>query len=205
MPLLKWKVFNEKIAQIFGRCRSRLPVHQQIDLIEDRGQIDRGYGGDDLFNQFVLAVEAQKNQADGDEAKFPDPEPVPMKLDDGANNRVALRSFPIQEHHGEQGIHDIKADDRDQEEEERRAVSVYITPFFSVGFSPHRFSAAQEGIPIQSNLLNFSPVLMNSSFLTFQGDILSRKILWKLRFHPGNSLIQSAVKFYLGRQTSGAN
>jgi len=68
-------------------------MKQEKKLVDHNGQIDGAKNNDRASGPFECAVETEKHEAKGDNAKFPDPELIAMKLNHGTHDGVDLDSF----------------------------------------------------------------------------------------------------------------
>jgi hypothetical protein len=84
-----------------------LSVDKQEGLIQDNSDIDGSHHYQSWHNKSEFTVEAQQNQRNGDNSKFPDPEPIPEELDGRADNGVNLPPTIIQNCHCEQCIQNV--------------------------------------------------------------------------------------------------
>jgi hypothetical protein len=121
-------------------------MEQEKKLVDHNGQIDGAKNNDDTSDPFECTVETQKHEAKGDNAKFPDPELLAMKLDYGTHDGVDLDSFGVQNHHGEERIENIKTYNQDQKGEQGRAVTVHVAPLFLVCLSADGFPFPQKSV-----------------------------------------------------------
>jgi hypothetical protein len=92
-------------------------------------------------------MEAQEDQAEGDESKLPDPEVFTVELDHGPNDGVGLPSRQVQNGHGEQGIKNVQSNDQYKQRKKRRTVPVDITTLFAIRLPTKVLPPAQEGMP----------------------------------------------------------
>jgi hypothetical protein len=121
-------------------------MEQKKKLVDHNGQIDGAKNKDDASGPFKCAVETQKHEAKGNNAKFPDPELLAMKVNHRANDGVDLDSFGVQNHHGEERVEDIETHNEDQKGEQDRAVPVHVAPLFLVCLSAEGFPFPQKGV-----------------------------------------------------------
>ena len=118
-------------------------------MVDDNGQIDGTDNEDDPSDPFEFTVETQKHEAKRDNAKFPDPELLAMKLNHGTHDGVDLIPFGVQNHHGEERIENIEPYDEDQEDEQGRTIPVYIAPMFLVCLSAKGVPFPQKSVTTQ--------------------------------------------------------
>ena len=121
-------------------------MKQEKKLVDHNGQIDGAEKNDHASGPFEFAVETQKHEAKGDNAKFPDPELLAMKLDHGTHDGVDLVSSRVQNHHGEERVENIETCNEDQKDEQSRTVPVYVAPLFLVCLSANGFPFPQKGV-----------------------------------------------------------
>ena len=70
-----------------------LGVGEQEQLVKDNGKIDGAERDNDSFHDLKIAQDAEKDQGEGDNSKFPDPEIRSIKGHDGLNHRIDLMAF----------------------------------------------------------------------------------------------------------------
>jgi hypothetical protein len=121
-------------------------MEQKKKLVDHNGQIDGAKNKDGASGPFKCAVETQKHEAKGDNAKFPDPELLAMKVNHRAHDRVHLDSFRIQNHHGEERVENIETHNENQKDEQSRAVPVHVAPLSPVCLSPDGFPFPQKSV-----------------------------------------------------------
>ena len=138
-------------------------------LIENHEEVDGTQNENHASGHAELAVKAQNDKAEGDEGEFPDPEAVAVKSDRGTDHRVDLKSPLFEDHHGEEGVQDVEADEQDEEEEQRGAVAVCVASLPLVGLSSEVLSPAQEAISAKGGSRFLSSVSEASLVLFFQG------------------------------------
>jgi hypothetical protein len=71
-------------------------MNEKEDLVEDDGEVDRTQEDDHASEEFESAMEADEDQAERDEGKFPDPESFPVELDDGLDNGIGLPTLQVE-------------------------------------------------------------------------------------------------------------
>ena len=121
-------------------------MEQEKKLVDHNGQIDGAKNKDDTSDPFECAVETQKHEAKGDNAKFPDPELLAMKLDHGTHDGIDLDSFGVQNHHGEERVENIETHNENQKNEQSRTVPVHVAPLFLVFLSADGFSSPKKSV-----------------------------------------------------------
>jgi hypothetical protein len=121
-------------------------MEQKKKLVDHNGQIDGAKNNDGVSGPFECAVETQKHEAKGDNAKFPDPELLAMKVNHRAHDRVHLDSFRIQNHHGEERVENIETHNENQKDEQSRTVPVHVAPLSLVCLSPDGFPFPQKSV-----------------------------------------------------------
>ena len=122
-------------------------MEQEKKLVDHNGQIDGAKNEDDTSDPFEFAVETQKHEAKGDNAKFPDPELLAMKLDHGTHDGVDLVSSRVQNHHGEERVENIETHNEDQKDEQSRTVTVHVAPLFLLWLSTDGSSSPKKSVP----------------------------------------------------------
>ena len=121
-------------------------MEQEKKLVDHNGQIDGAKNKDDTSDPFEFAVETQKHEAKGNNAKFPDPETLAMKLNHGTHDGVHLDSFRVQNHHGEERVENIETHNEDQKDEQSRTVTVHVAPLSLVCLSADGFPFSQKSV-----------------------------------------------------------
>jgi hypothetical protein len=121
-------------------------MEQEKKLVDHNGQIDGAKNNDHASDPFECAVETQKHEAKGDNAKFPDPELLAMKVNHRANDGVHLDSFRVQNHHGEESVENIETHNEDQKGEQGRAVPVHVAPLSLLWLSSDGFSSPKKSV-----------------------------------------------------------
>lgn len=94
-------------------------------------------------------MEAQEDEAEGDESKLPDPEFFTVQLDHGPDDGIGLPSLQVQNDHGEQGIKNVQSDDQYKQRKEGRTVPVDITTLFAIRLPAKVLPPPQEGVLAQ--------------------------------------------------------
>jgi hypothetical protein len=106
-----------------GRFHSKLVpnrvgslVDEQRNLIRHNNNKDHTNAYQNYFDHPELAMKAQEDGTDGNDEELPDPKVVAMDCNDRVHNRVAFDAFGVQNHHREQGVYDIQADNEKHQE-----------------------------------------------------------------------------------------
>jgi hypothetical protein len=85
------------------------------------------------------------------------------------DHRVDLDASLFEDHHGEEGVKDVEADEQDKEEEQRSAVAVCVASLLLIDLSSEAPSSAQEAISAKGWSRVLSSVSEASPVLLFQG------------------------------------
>jgi hypothetical protein len=71
-------------------------------------------------------------------------------MNDGADDGVHLQSTVVQNHHGQQRVQNVQAQNQDEEEKQSRTVAVHVPALSSIALPPEAFPSTPDGKPAQS-------------------------------------------------------
>jgi len=156
-------------------------IVDQVHLVDHDAGVEAGGGSNEVLDALDFTQQAQRNDGDGDDGEFPDPEFVTVRCYGRTGDGVQFPSAAVQDDAGKDCIHDIEHDDQDKQDEQLRAVAVdkptleLVLPAAEVPSLTRDRVTAQPRCRFLAAVLSFSSVFESKSHRHPQTAVLNSK------------------------------